>query len=57
MLVIKWVVVTPENIPQSDFVFIALTPREYEKLSQNQAELRRWIEEAMWRLEYYNNGP
>lgn len=51
---IDWVVLTPETIPENlEWVFIGLTPEDYERLSLNQAELLRWITEAKWRLRYY----
>jgi hypothetical protein len=33
--------------------YIALTVPDYEVLARNMAEVRRWIEEATWRLQYY----
>lgn len=51
-LPVRWRVVTPETIPEgSDWALFALSSRDFEALSRNMAELRRWIEEAMWRLE------
>lgn len=49
-----WQVITPETVPEGDdWVFLAITPRDYETLSLNTAELMRFIREAMWRLRYY----
>mgnify|MGYP000580646553 CR=1 FL=1 len=50
---LEWKVLTPSTIPEGEWVYIALTPQQYEVLSQNQAELLRWITEAAWRLKYY----
>lgn len=52
---IDWVILTPDTAPLAgtEWVFIALTPDDYERLSLNQAELLRWILEAQWRLKYY----
>lgn len=36
---------------------IALDPKQYEILSQNMAEIMRWVKEASWRLKYYANDP
>ena len=57
VLPLKWVVITPDRLPEGRYVFFALTPREYENLSANMAEFLRWIKEARWRLDYYNEGP
>lgn len=57
---VRWFVITPQRLPEGeDWVFIAITPKGYENLSKNQADLLRWVEEAVWRFEYYegaNNG-
>lgn len=53
MLDVDWKVVTPDTLPEGRYVLFALTPQQYESLSLNMAELRRWIDEAMWRLDYY----
>lgn len=51
---IEWKVLTPETLPAGDnWVFFGLTPEDYEDLSMNTADLLRWIEEALWRLQYY----
>lgn len=50
---ISWVVISPETVLGKDDVFIALTPKEYEELSRNMAEITRWVKEAQWRLDYY----
>lgn len=43
-------------MPKEDFVFIALTPRDYENLAINNAEALRWVKEAKWRLDYYRGN-
>ena len=62
-------ILTPETIPineryedqredifeDMEWVFFGVTPSNYEVLSKNQAEVLRWITEAMWRLLYYSN--
>jgi hypothetical protein len=51
---IQWEVFSNERLPTAEqWVYISLTPKEYEELAQNQAELLRWIKEAKWRLQYY----
>ena len=51
---LEWTVLTPETLPLGDdWVFFGLTPRAYEDLSLNQADTLRFIDEAMWRLNYY----
>lgn len=52
---VRFVVLTPEVAASlgSDWVFIALTPDQYEIMSRNSAELLRWATEAAWRLRYY----
>ncbi len=50
----KWNVYTPDRLPEGDdWVIIGLTTKDYEILSLNVADIRRWIEEAYWRLQYY----
>jgi hypothetical protein len=34
-------------------VLYAVTPKGYETLSRNEADVLRWIKEAMFRLRYY----
>lgn len=55
LLPITWIVLTPKTPPAGDFVWIAISPRDYENLSRNNAEIERWIKEAGFRLEYYGN--
>ncbi len=51
---VKWTVLTPTKLPEGDdWVFFGLTPRAYEDLSFNMADVLRWVREAMWRLQYY----
>lgn len=50
---VKWIVVTPDNLPAGDFVVFALEPKDYEALALNQAETLRWAREARHRLDYY----
>lgn len=51
---LRWTVVTPDRLPEGDdWSVIGLTPRGYEALAHNQAELLRWMREAAWRLRYY----
>ena len=51
---LKWTVLTPDTLPTSDdWVYFGLTPRAYEDLSLSQADVQRFIEETMWRLDYY----
>ena len=54
-----WVVITPETLAEHTaepgWVFIALTPKQYENLSKNTAETLRWITEAANQLEHYRD--
>lgn len=51
---IEWRVVTPDRLPDGDdWVLFAVTPRDYEDMSHNQAEVLRFVRETMWRLRYY----
>lgn len=53
-LPVQFKVLTRNNLPQEgDWVYIALTPQNYENLSLINAEVLRWIEEAFWLLKYY----
>ncbi len=58
---VDWKVLTAKSIPAGDsWVYFGVTPRDYEKLSENQADVLRFIKEAMWRLRYYRGdlrGP
>ncbi len=52
LLPIEWVVITPDRLPtMEDWVIFGLAPDDYERLSQNQAELLRWIIEAKRRID------
>lgn len=54
LLDVDFVVLTPDTIPRNeDWVYIALTPRQYENLAKNQAEFLRFTKESLWRLKYY----
>jgi hypothetical protein len=50
---VKWVVLTPEIKPNPAAVYFALTPEQYERLALNMSRIKRWMEEAAWRLKYY----
>lgn len=51
---IPWKVLTPATLPAGDdWVLFAITPEAYANLSRNQAEVLRFVSEAMWRLRYY----
>lgn len=50
-----WKVLTPETLPEGDeWVYFGLSVRDYEALSLNQADVLRWVQEAVWRLRYYS---
>lgn len=40
-------------IRQGDGALFCLTPQGYENLSKTQADTLRWVQEAKWRLDYY----
>jgi hypothetical protein len=45
---------TPDRMPEGDgWVYYGLTPRQYEILAKNMADILRWVKEAEWRLQYY----
>ncbi len=54
---------TAERLPKGDdWVIFGVTPKGYEALAHNMAELRRWMEEIVWRERYYrgelrDDGP
>lgn len=50
-LPVHWVVSTPEKPVKT--VLYGLSPKDYEVLAKNTAELLRWMKEAAWRLRYY----
>ncbi len=51
---VEWKVLTPDTLPEGgNWVFFGVTPRDYEDLALNQADVLRFVEEAMWRLRYY----
>ncbi len=53
---VKPTVLKPDRLPEgNDWVFIAMTPRQYEVLALNNSEMLRFICEAMWRLRYYRD--
>lgn len=55
----KWQVITRERLPEGDnWVYYAITPKDYEVLSRNMADILRWVREARWRMDYYRGeGP
>ncbi len=62
---IQWWVVTPDNAAQftrefqkdtGDIVYIAISVPDYENLSLNMAELRRYIEQQKSIIVYYENS-
>lgn len=51
---VRWKVITPDRLPEGDdWVLYALTNKDYETLVRNTADIYRWVEEAQWRLLYY----
>ena len=51
---VKWKVLTPKTLPEGeDWVYFALTSKQYEALARNIADMIRWAREAKWRLRYY----
>ena len=41
-------------VTQSDSVsYVSLTPKQYQNLSINMAEISRWVDQAAWLLRYY----
>lgn len=50
----KWHVLTQDRLPEGDtWVYYGVTPKEYEVLARNMADMLRWVREAQWRLKYY----
>lgn len=50
----KWRVITSDRLPEGDqWVYYGITPKQYEVLSRNMADMLRWVREAKWRLDYY----
>jgi len=52
----EWHVVTPDQLPEGDWVLFSLTPKGYENLSLTFADTLRWIREARHRLDYYREN-
>lgn len=50
MLPVRWEVLNVQGQP-----YFALTPKQYQNLSRNQAEILRWVQEAIYQLQYYTN--
>ena len=50
---IEFKVLTPETIPDGEYVFYGITVQDYETLARNMADILRWVKEAKWRLDYY----
>jgi len=61
---VEWKVVNHENLEEfledikvgDEYVFVAITVRDYEKLSLNVAELRRYIEQQQQLIIYYERN-
>ncbi len=50
----KWRVITSDRLPKGEgWVYYGITPKQYEILSKNMADILRWVKEAQWRLDYY----
>ncbi len=50
----KWRVITPDRLPEGGgWVYYGITPKSYEVLARNMADILRWVKEAKWRLDYY----
>lgn len=58
---VEWRILTPETLPDGNsWAYFALTAEEYEELALAMADIRRWIQEAWFQLEYYGgrlDGP
>jgi hypothetical protein len=53
---VRWHVLTEEttkDLPDG-WVFIAVSPKDYETLARNNAEMLRWSLEAAQQLRYYH---
>lgn len=51
---VTFIVVTPATVPVGDdWTLVALSPKQYEALTRNDAEIIRWMKEAMFQLLYY----
>ena len=51
---VEWEILSGQDFTcEGDFVFISLSPSGYENLSRNQAELLRYVKEAVYQLDYY----
>lgn len=56
-LPVKWAVITPSNLPPGDdWAAMCVSPRAYENLSKNIAEMLRWAEEVESQLDYYRRN-
>lgn len=51
---VRFKVLTEETLPRErGWVYMALTPEQYQNLSRNNAEILRWMQESKARLKYY----
>ncbi len=48
-----WIITTDEKPAEPGSVLWCLTPKDYETVSRNTAEIDRWTTEARWRMDYY----
>jgi len=55
-LPVDWIVVTPGNLPEGDFVIFGMDADSYENLSLNTADILRWVTEAKVRLDTYREA-
>lgn len=51
-----WQVEDKPCYDENNVAKICMTPRDYEIVSKNMAELLRWIKESKWQLDYYKNN-
>lgn len=52
-LPVEWKVMKEGDVVPDGAALFCLSPRGYESISRNQAEILRWVEGAHWRLRYY----
>jgi hypothetical protein len=50
---IEFKILTPETIPDGEYVYYGMNVRDYETLARNMADILRWVKDAKWRLDYY----
>lgn len=52
----KWTVMAPGYFRNPDAIYFCVEPPGYEAAARNQAEVLRFMREAVWQLNYYREA-